>query len=140
MDVHSPETRSFNMSRIKGKNTRPENLIRQWLWRNGYRYRLHRKDLPGKPDIVFLRRRKVIFVNGCFWHHHDCKYFKWPESNPDFWRQKIEGNVMRDRTHYDSLMMAGWDYLIVWECELIGSSHSSLWMRLREFLNSPAVA
>ena len=109
VDVHSLEQRSFNMSRIKGKNTKPEMIIRQWLWRNGLRYRLHRNDLPGKPDIVFAGRKKVIFVNGCFWHKHNCKYFKWPKSNTEFWRQKIEGNIRRDADNCAALIAAGWD-------------------------------
>ena len=135
MDVHSPEQRSFNMSCIKGKNTKPEMIVRQWLWRNGYRYRLHRKDLPGKPDIVFAGRKKVIFVHGCFWHKHDCKYFKWPKSNAEFWHQKIEGNVHRDADNCAALTAAGWDYLVVWECELKEKNLEPLWDLIAAFLN-----
>ena len=135
MDVHSPDQRSFNMSRIKGKNTKPEMIVRQWLWQNGYRYRLHRKDLPGKPDIVFAGRKKVIFINGCFWHKHNCKYFKWPKSNTEFWRQKIEANVRRDVDNYISLNATGWDYMVVWECEIKEKNLEPLWERIKEFLN-----
>jgi len=118
MDVHSPEQRSYNMSRIKGKNTKPELLVRKWLWSRGYRYRLHRKDLPGKPDIVFHRQRKVVFVHGCFWHKHDCRYFKWPRTNREFWKKKINENVRRDQKNYQDLIADGWNYFIVWECQV----------------------
>jgi len=90
--------------------------VRKWLWANGYRYRLHYKNLPGKPDIVFPGRKKVIFVHGCFWHRHDCRYFKWPASNAEFWRNKIEGNVLRDQKNFSVLAASDWVYLIVWEC------------------------
>ena len=135
VDVHSLEQRSFNMSRIKGKNTKPEMIVRQWLWQNGLRYRLHRKDLPGKPDIVFAGRKKVIFVNGCFWHKHNCKYFKWPKSNTEFWRQKIEGNVRRDADNFAALTAEGWGYMVIWECEIKEKNLEPLWERIKEFLN-----
>ena len=135
MDVHSPDQRSFNMSRIKGKNTKPEMIVRQWLWRNGLRYRLHRNDLPGKPDIVFTGRKKVIFVNGCFWHKHNCKYFKWPKSNTEFWRQKIEGNVRRDADNFTALTAKEWGYMVIWECEIKEKNLEPLWERIKEFLN-----
>ena len=135
MDVHSSSQRSFNMSQIKGKNTKPERIVRQWLWQNGYRYRLHRKDLPGKPDIVFAGLRKIIFVNGCFWHKHNCNYFKWPKSNTEFWRQKIEANVRRDADNYISLNTTGWDYMVVWECEIKERNLEPLWERIKAFLN-----
>lgn len=135
VDVHSPDQRSFNMSRIKGKNTKPEMIVRQWLWQNGYRYRLHRKHLPGKPDIVFSGRKKVIFVNGCFWHKHNCKYFKWPKSNTKFWREKIEANVRRDVDNYISLNTTGWNYMVVWECEIKEKNLEPLWERIKAFLN-----
>lgn len=118
MDVHSPEQRSYNMSRIKSKNTKPELLVRKWLWSQGYRYRLHQNNLPGKPDIVFTRHRKAVFVNGCFWHKHHCKFFKWPQTNTEFWKKKINENVRRDRKYYQALIGNGWKYHIVWECEL----------------------
>lgn len=135
VDVHSPEQRSYNMSRIKGKNTKPEMIVRQWLWRNGYRYRLQQKNLPGKPDIVFAGRRKVIFVHGCFWHKHECKYFKWPKSNAEFWQHKIEGNVYRDADNCAKLIAAGWEYMVVWECEIKEKNLEPLWERIRAFLN-----
>ena len=134
MDVHSPNQRSYNMARIKGKNTKPEVTIRKLLWSNGYRYRLHCKDLPGKPDIVFPRRRQAIFIHGCFWHMHNCRYFKWPDTNADFWRQKIKGNVERDNRKYASLINKGWCYIIVWECETKEKNLESLWSRIQSFL------
>lgn len=133
-DVHSPQKRSYNMSRIKGKNTKPEMVVRKWLWNNGYRYRLHCKDLSGHPDIVFPGRKKVVFVNGCFWHKHDCKYFKWPKSNVEFWQAKIEANVQRDFDNYAKLSAEGWDHLTIWECELKMKDKSPLWNRLKAFL------
>jgi len=135
MDVHSPEQRSYNMSRIKGKNTKPELLVRKWLWAHGYRYRLHRKDLPGKPDIVFPGRKKVVFVHGCFWHKHNCRYFKWPETNSEFWKTKIESNVKRDKENYRKLNNEGWEYLVVWECETKSRQSSSLAKKIQIFLS-----
>jgi DNA mismatch endonuclease, patch repair protein len=132
MDVHSPEQRSFNMSQIKGKDTKPELLVRRWLWGHGYRYRLHYKNLPGKPDIVFPGRKKVIFVQGCFWHKHDCQYFKWPKSNAEFWRQKIEGNVCRDQRNFASLIASGWVYLIIWECTFKNVKHDNWTEKLQQ--------
>jgi DNA mismatch endonuclease (patch repair protein) len=134
-DVHSSEKRSYNMSRIKGKNTKPEIIVRKWLWQNGYRYRLHYRNLLGKPDIVFLGRKKVIFVHGCFWHKHNCKYFKWPKSNIDFWKEKIESNVQRDEKNYTLLNESGWKYLIVWECETKNKDKTELWNKIKEFLD-----
>ena len=136
MDVHSPEQRSYNMSRIKGKNTKPELIVRKWLWSQGYRYRLHRKDLPGKPDIVFSGRKKVIFVHGCFWHKHNCRYFKWPETNPEFWKKKINENVRRDQKNYQDLIADGWHYFVVWECE-IRQKDTNVFDLLREFIEKP---
>jgi len=139
VDVHSPKQRSYNMSRIKGKDTKPEMVLRQWLWRSGYRYRLHRKDLPGKPDIVFPGLKNIIFVHGCFWHKHNCKYFKWPASNAEFWKNKIKGNIKRDNKHYKALSDIGWNYLTVWECELNSKNQVSLWKKVRKFLDSKTV-
>lgn len=135
MDVHSPETRSYNMSRIKGKDTKPEIKVRKWLWANGYRYRLHSEKLPGKPDIIFPMRRKAIFVHGCFWHKHNCKYFKWPKSRIDFWENKINENARRDRKNYKKLKKQGWEYLIIWECELKVDSNDRIWERVQQFLS-----
>ncbi len=104
------------MSGIRGKNTKPELLIRSELHKAGFRYRLHRKDLPGRPDLVFSRHRAVLFVHGCFWHQHDCHLFKWPSTRPEFWREKIEGNLERDRKQYAELQNAGWRIATIWEC------------------------
>lgn len=118
-DVHTPMVRSYNMSRIKGKDTKPEELVRKYLFSKGFRYRKNEKKLPGKPDIVLPKYRAVIFVNGCFWHKHDgCKYFVWPKSNVDFWHNKLLSNSERDKRNYDLLEKSGWKVLIVWECEL----------------------
>jgi DNA mismatch endonuclease (patch repair protein) len=108
------------MAGIKGKNTKPEILIRSLLHRQGFRFRLNVRDLPGKPDLVLPRFRAVIFVNGCFWHGHDCVLFKWPKTRPDFWRKKIEGNRTNDRIVTQALIVAGWRVGIVWECSLRG--------------------
>ena len=119
MDVHDKKTRSYNMSRIKGKNTRPEELVRKYLFSQGFRYRKNDKRLPGSPDIVLPRYKTVIFVNGCFWHGHEgCRYFVWPESNKDFWKNKIETNIARDNKKTASLESMGWKVITVWECEL----------------------
>ena len=120
-DVHTPEVRSYNMSQIKGKNTKPEEIVRKTLFANGFRYRKNVVSLPGKPDIVLPKYHSCVFVNGCFWHKHEnCKYFVWPKSNPDFWKNKIERNVERDKKNYALLTDAGWHVFIVWECELKG--------------------
>lgn len=135
MDVHTPDKRSFNMSRIRARNTKPEIELRKILWKNGYRYRIHYKGLPGKPDIVFPGRKKAIFVNGCFWHQHSCKDFKWPSTNKEFWRNKIEDNVSRDSRNYEELTNKGWQYLIVWECEIKKKGNGSLFIRIISFLD-----
>ncbi len=119
MDVHDKKTRSYNMSRIKGKNTKPEELVRKYLFSQGFRYRKNDKRLPGSPDIVLPKYKTVIFVNGCFWHgHKGCRYFVWPESNKDFWKNKIETNIARDNKKTASLESMGWKVITVWECEL----------------------
>lgn len=118
-DVLTPEQRSRCMSRIRGKNTKPELVVRSMIHRMGYRYRLHRRDLPGKPDLVFVRLKKVMFVNGCFWHMHHCKYGRvTPATNPDFWAAKRRGNVDRDKRNAAALKKRGWKVLILWECEI----------------------
>ncbi len=118
-DVHSPEVRSYNMSRIKGKNTRPEELVRKYLYSHGFRYRKNVSSLPGKPDIVLPKYKTCVFVNGCFWHKHEgCRYFVWPKNNAEFWKNKIEQNVARDKNNYRLLQEQGWHIVIVWECEL----------------------
>lgn len=117
VDVLTPEQRSHCMARIKGKNTKPELYVRSMVHHMGFRFRLHRKELPGKPDIVFVGLKKVILIHGCFWHMHACRYGRVkPETNAEFWRNKRESNVMRDRKNVRDLKKAGWDVLIVWEC------------------------
>lgn len=124
-DVHTPEQRSYNMSRIRGKDTKPEELVRKYLFSQGFRYRKNDARLPGKPDIVLPKYRTVIFVNGCFWHAHEgCRYFVWPKNNADFWKKKIESNVERDGKNYQLLKKLGWNVLIIWECELKKDSFS----------------
>lgn len=120
-DIVDSATRSRMMSGIRGKDTKPEMIVRKALHRAGYRYRLHVKDLPGKPDIVLPKHKTVIFVHGCFWHHHDCKKFKWPKTRPEFWREKIQGNVKRDRNAVSDLNKLGWRVFVVWECEITSS-------------------
>lgn len=114
------------MAAIKGGNTKPELQIRRGLHAAGLRYRLHAKDLPGKPDLVFPRHRAVIFVNGCFWHQHDCHLFKWPATREAFWRQKIGRNVENDAAVLASLRASGWRTAIVWECALKGRTRMKL--------------
>jgi DNA mismatch endonuclease (patch repair protein) len=108
------------MAAIRGKDTRPEMTIRRGLHARGFRYRLHARNLPGKPDLVFPARRAALFVHGCFWHGHGCPMFRWPGSRVDFWRAKIEGNRARDRAAEEALEAAGWRVLTVWECALNG--------------------
>lgn len=117
VDVVSPEDRSRMMAGIKGKNSRPELLVRRLLFASGYRFRLHRRDLPGSPDIVMPGRMVAIFVHGCFWHmHRDCRYAKLPATRPDFWKVKLLANVERDRLVIEALGALGWRVLCVWEC------------------------
>lgn len=118
-DVHSKETRSYNMSRIRSKDTKPELKVRKFLHANGYRYRLHVKDLPGKPDIVLPKYKTVIFIHGCFWHgHQGCRYYVIPKSRTDWWINKINTNISNDEKALESLTSSGWTILQVWECEL----------------------
>ena len=117
-DVHSPEQRSFNMSRIRSADTQPEKKVRSILHKAGFRYRLHVKDLPGKPDIVLPKYRTVIFVHGCFWHRHKgCKFAYNPKSRIDFWQKKFRDNVERDLRNAKALDELGWKRLVIWECE-----------------------
>ncbi|MCZ7596706.1 MAG: very short patch repair endonuclease [Gammaproteobacteria bacterium] len=120
VDVVSPETRSRMMSGIRGKDTNPEMLIRRSLHKQGFRYKLHESTLPGRPDLAFPRYRAVIFVNGCFWHGHDCHLFKWPGTNLDFWRKKIGRNREKDNESLAALDDLGWRVLVIWECALKG--------------------
>ena len=119
-DRLTKEQRSWNMSRIRGKDTAPETRVRSVLHQMGYRFRLHRKDLPGNPDIVFVRRRIALFVHGCFWHGHGCHLFKWPQTNGIFWRDKINSNKRKDIRSEKALRAAGWRVLTIWECGLRG--------------------
>lgn len=125
-DIVSTDTRSRMMSGIRGKNTKPELVIRSALHRKGFRFRLHRKDLPGRPDLVFPCHHAVLFVHGCFWHRHDCHLFRWPSTRQDFWREKIEANAARDRRHHLALLEAGWRIATVWECALKGRARLPL--------------
>lgn len=118
-DIKTKESRSYNMSRISGKDTKPEELVRRYLFSKGFRYRKNVRKLPGAPDLVLPKYRTAIFVNGCFWHGHEgCKYFVWPKSNIEFWRKKIETNIFREQRKEAELRDMGWNVLIVWECEL----------------------
>lgn len=125
-DTVSPATRSRNMASIKSKNTKPEILIRKALHAKGFRYRLHVKNLTGKPDLVFPKYSAVIFVHGCFWHGHDCHLFRLPKSNVDYWEVKISKNIERDDLAIKRLMSAGWRVGVVWECALRGRSKVNL--------------
>lgn len=119
MDRHTPEQRHRNMAAVKGKNTKPEIAVRKLLHKLGYRFRLHRKDLPGKPDIVLPKYKTVIFIHGCFWHRHaGCKYASTPSSNTVFWEKKFEENVGRDRKNIEKLETLGWKVITIWGCEV----------------------
>lgn len=134
-DIKTKESRSYNMSRIAGKDTKPEELVRKYLFSKGFRYRKNVRRLPGTPDLVLPKYRTVIFVNGCFWHGHEgCKYFVWPKSNAEFWRQKIETNISRDRRKEAQLRDMGWNVMIVWECELHPSKKQATLERLESQL------
>lgn len=117
MDIVSPQKRSEMMSGIRGQNTKPEMQVRSLLFKAGYRFRLHRKDLPGTPDIVMPGRKVAIFVHGCFWHRHrDCSLARLPKSNAEFWKTKLSGNERRDQIKYTQLANLGWRVLVIWEC------------------------
>lgn len=134
-DVHTLEQRKRNMSAIRSKDTKPEKLVRSLAHRLGYRYRLHRKNLPGKPDLVFSTRRKIIFVHGCFFHMHDCRYGSViPKTNADFWQKKRLSNVERDERNISALHQAGWEVLTIWECETKDAEY--LASVLKSFLDS----
>jgi DNA mismatch endonuclease (patch repair protein) len=121
MDIWSKEKRSDVMSRIRSKNTKPEVNLRSYLHAAGFRFRIHRKDLPSKPDIVLSKYRTVIFVHGCFWHYHaDCNEGLIPDTNSKFWQTKLSKNIERDVKHQAALQAAGWQVIVIWECELEG--------------------
>ncbi|MCK5225990.1 MAG: DNA mismatch endonuclease Vsr [Planctomycetes bacterium] len=131
-DVHTKKQRSFNMSRIRGKDTKPEMVVRSMVHQMGYRYRLHDKKLPGKPDLVLKRHKKIIFVHGCFWHVHNCKYGRVkPKTNAEFWEKKRTGNRERDKVNIKKLKKDGWSVLAVWECQIKREGY--LEKKLRQF-------
>lgn len=117
-DTHPKEIRSMNMSHIRSTNSKPEEIVRKYLFSRGLRFRKNVKKLPGTPDLVLAKYRTVVFVNGCFWHHHDCGRFVWPSSNEDYWHKKINRNVERDAENIALLKNQGWTVLIIWECQL----------------------
>ena len=125
-DVVDPATRSRMMSGIRGKNTKPELVIRKALHARGFRYRVHCRDLPGNPDLCLPKHRAVIFVHGCFWHGHGCHLFKWPKTRPEFWREKIGRNRAADEVAITRLVAAGWRVATIWECALKGSNRRPL--------------
>jgi DNA mismatch endonuclease (patch repair protein) len=135
-DVHTPQQRSFNMSRIRSRDTRPEMVVRSIVHRLGYRYSLHKKDLPGKPDLVLVKYRKIIDVHGCFFHMHDCQYGRViPVTNADFWKTKRLSNTERDKRNLIVLKREGWRVMVVWECET--KDPDRLMRRLVRFLRLP---
>ena len=134
-DVFDPEKRHEIMQSVKTKNTAPEIKLRSLLHRNGFRFRVNRRDLPGKPDIVLPKYKAVIFVHGCFWHGHDCRRGQRPQTNIDFWNQKINKNMDRDKNDISLLKKLGWRVLVVWECEIKKKNEEVLLTRLKEFLS-----
>lgn len=124
-DNHSKEVRSYNMSRIRSINSKPEEKVRKYLFSKGFRYRKNVKTLPGCPDIVLSKYKAIIFVNGCFWHKHDCPRFVWPASNREYWTNKIQRNVERDTVSHKLLEEAGWNVFTVWECQLKSGNFES---------------
>lgn len=135
-DVHSKETRSYNMSRIRAKDTKPELLVRKYLFSKGFRYRLNVKKLPGKPDIVFTKYKTVIFINGCFWHgHEDCPKAHIPKTKTEWWKAKITRNQERDRQEYAALKQQGWRVLVIWECQLVPKKRAQTLLALEGALS-----
>lgn len=126
-DIVSPKTRSRMMSGIKGKDTLPERLLRAELHKRGFRYRLHYKGLPGKPDLVLPRFNAIILIHGCFWHGHNCHLFKWPSTRPEFWKTKIDSNRIRDQRNLAIYRDSGWRTLTIWECSLKGRTRLGTW-------------
>jgi len=135
VDTFTSEERSRIMARVRSKDTSPELIVRKLAHSLGYRFRLHRADLPGKPDLVFPSRHKVIFVHGCFWHQHSCpRGRRVPASNEAYWRKKLEGNVTRDKVHRRELRKLGWSVLVIWECQLKRRAFHNVVSRLKTFL------
>lgn len=135
MDTRTPDQRRRIMQAVKSSDTKPELTVRRCLHGMGYRYRLHRKDLPGRPDIAFIARRKAIFVHGCFWHRHGCPKGRLPKSRLEYWKPKLEANVLRDQAKIDELKLLGWKTLVVWQCEL--ADKDALATRLQDFVGKP---
>ena len=134
-DIYTKKKRSQIMSKISGKNTKPEIFIRKLCHSLGYRFRLHKKEIPGKPDIVFQKYKKVIFINGCFWHHHmNCSHSKLPTTNKKFWKEKIEGNKRNDKSNYIRLKKLGWDYFVIWQCKIKKQNYNILTDNIKSFL------
>lgn len=134
-DIFSKKKRSEIMKKIGPKDSEQEMFVRKLIHSMGYRYRLHGKDLPGTPDIVFSKYRKVFFVNGCFWHgHKGCKKSRLPETNREFWETKLKYNCKNDRTKYRELKKSGWDYMIIWQCEIKKRNTEKLKTKIRKFL------
>jgi DNA mismatch endonuclease (patch repair protein) len=132
-DVHDRLTRSKNMKAIKSSHTKPEMVFRKVLHANGYRFRLHKTELPGKPDLVLPKHRVAIFVNGCFWHRHGCYLFKWPGTNRKWWENKLNKTAERDAAMHERLIKQGWRVYVVWECSLRGKYRRDLSSVLSEF-------
>lgn len=132
MDSMTRKERSSQMGLIGNKNTKPELAIRRIIFAMGYRYRLHGKEIPGRPDLVFKGKRKVIFINGCFWHRHECKMGRMPKSNLTFWQSKLESNRLRDLRNLERIKEIGWASLVIWECEL---RNPNLITRIKKFLD-----
>lgn len=140
MDKLTQQRRSANMRQIRSKNTSPELAVRRIVHAMGYRYRLHRKDLPGKPDLTFPSRKKVVFLHGCFWHHHEgCREGRLPQTRAEYWGPKLTRNCERDAVSVSKLKALGWDVLTLWECE-VEKDHAAVSKRLRRFLGDPASA
>ncbi len=135
-DVHEPEVRSYNMSQIKGKDTKPEIIVRKFLHSKGFRFRLHDKKLTGKPDIVLLKHKTIVLIHGCFWHgHQGCKYYVVPKTRTEWWLTKINRNREKDRESTKTLQKNGWSIITIWECELKKDKRQKTFERLIEKLN-----
>jgi len=136
MDRLTPQQRSYNMSRVGSKATKPELIVRRWLWCHGYRYRLNVNSIPGKPDIVLRKYRTAIFVNGCFWHGHDkCNKNRLPRTNTAFWKEKISRNIVRDQQNYKLLKDSGWYIIVIWECQLYSNTVEDTMHNVEHMLN-----
>mgnify|MGYP002623971545 CR=1 FL=1 len=140
-DVLTPEQRHLNMTRIRSKDTGIEKQVRSQLHADGFRFRLNVKDMPGKPDVVLPKYRTVVFINGCFWHGHQrCRYFVVPKTNTEFWVNKIDGNIKRDKEHYRQLEIMGWNVIIVWECALKNNRFEETIIHLETALKNNGLA